>query len=153
MQKIIGLLLVIASVIVAGGFVYVATTRNLTALENVLLQLFTMGLGLAGSYVIGRESARDMAKEMIRPHARSAFRRLTSLYRSLTRLMTAIQTARSDTRPAAATNHVLDKLEGIVMEQIATADDALEDWKDIIPEEIEKLRIQMNAQTSMEIGQ
>ena len=31
------------------------------------------------------------------------------------------------------------KLEGIVVEQLTTASDALEDWRDIVPEDVEEL--------------
>jgi hypothetical protein len=124
----------------------VATYRDLTSLENVLLQVISLGLGLIGSYVLGRESARDAAKEMVKPHARSAFRRLLSLYRSLSRLAYAIETMREDGKVHAETTQVLDKLEGIVIEQIATADDALEDWRDIVPEDVEELRAQLAPQ-------
>ena len=31
------------------------------------------------------------------------------------------------------------KIEVIVIEQLATADDALEDWRDIVPEEVDEL--------------
>ena len=34
---------------------------------------------------------------------------------------------------------VLEKLEAIVVEQIATANDALEDWRDIVPEDVKEL--------------
>jgi hypothetical protein len=34
----------------------------------------------------------------------------------------------------------LARLEAIVIEQLATADDALEDWRDIVPEDVKELR-------------
>lgn len=138
------------AIIIAVIFVVVAAYRDLTALENVLLQVFSLGLGLIGSYVLGRESARDAAREMVKPHARSAFRRLLSLYRSLSRLAYAIQIMRSDGDIHPETTRVLDKLEGIVVEQIATADDALEDWRDIVPEDVAELRAQLAPQPAME---
>jgi hypothetical protein len=33
----------------------------------------------------------------------------------------------------------LAKLEAIVVEQLASADDAIEEWKDIVPEDVEEL--------------
>lgn len=150
MDKRAGIVLVTGAIIVAVVFVVVAANRDLSALENVLLQVFSLGLGLIGSYVLGRESARDAAREMVKPHARSAFRRLLSLYSSLSRLAYAIQTIRSDGNVHPETNHVLDKLEGIVVEQIATADDALEDWRDIVPEDVAELRAQLAPQLATE---
>lgn len=150
MDKRAGIVLLTGAIIVSAIFVVVAANRNLSALENVLLQVFSLGLGLIGSYVLGRESARDAAREMVKPHARSAFRRLLSLYRSLSRLAYAIQTIRSDGNVNPETNNVLDKLEGIVVEQIATADDALEDWRDIVPEDVAELRAQLAPQLATE---
>lgn len=143
MNKRAGIILVVVALVIAVIFSIVATFRNLTGLENVLLQIFSLGIGLIGSYVLGKESASQAARELIKPHARSAFRRLLSLYRSLSRLAYAIQTARQVNNPDPTTSLVLDKLEGIVIEQIATADDALEDWRDIVPEDVEELHAKL----------
>jgi hypothetical protein len=150
MDKRAGITFVIGSILVAAIFVLVAANRTLTPLENVLLQVFSLGLGLIGSYILGRESARAAAREMVKPHARSAFRRLLSLYRSLSRLAYAIQTARSSGNSDTNNFYILDKLEGIVVEQIATADDALEDWRDIVPEDVEELRAKLTPKSSTE---
>lgn len=150
MHKRAGIIFVFVSILVAVIFVFVAAIRTLTPLENVLLQFFSLGLGLIGSYILGRESARAAAREMVKPHARSAFRRLLSLYRSLSRLAYAIQTARLICNSDNNNFFILDKLEGIVIEQIATADDALEDWRDIVPEDVEELRSKLLPKSSTE---
>src|SRR5262245_40768924 len=87
--------LILGSVGISIAFCVVAIFRTLTPLENVLLQVFSLGIGLIGSYVLGRESARQAARELVKPHARAAFRRSLSLYRSLSRLAVAIQAARA----------------------------------------------------------
>ena len=38
------------------------------------------------------------------------------------------------------TKQVLARLEEIAISQISTADDALADWEDIVPEDVEELR-------------
>lgn len=136
-----GLWLVAASIAVSGFFVVVASVRDLTALENTLLQVFSIGLGLTGSFIIGREGSKEAAADMIKPHAKSAFRRVLSLYNSLSRLATAIETQKEQLGSNKAALHSLEKLQGLVIEQISTADDALEDWKDIIPEELSKVKV------------
>ena len=151
MDKRAGYSLIGASVVVALFFFVAAMFRNLTGLENVLLQIFSLGIGLIGSYVLGRESAKEAAKDLVKPHARSAFRRLLSLYRSLSRLALAIQSARTANNSDQISSAVLDKLEGIVIEQIATADDALEDWRDIVPEDVEELRAKILLKHSPEV--
>lgn len=133
-------ILVTSSLVVAVVFVIIASGRQLTSLEGALLQAFTLGAGIMGSFVFGKQFAREAAKELIKPHARSAFRRLLSLYRSLSRLGTTIEAEKHKSSTSSGeTNRILDKLEAIVIEQIATADDALEDWRDLVPEDVEEL--------------
>ena len=128
--------LVLVSVGVSALFAYIAATRVSTNLESVLFQVFTLCTGLTGSFIFGRQSASDAAKAIIRPHARSAFRRLLSLYSSLRRVALAIEGCKS---PAEYPT-TLATLKAIVVEQLATADDSLEDWVDIVPEEVQELR-------------
>ena len=86
MNKRSGQLLVVLAIAVSAIFIVVATLRDLSALENMLLQVFSLGVGLIGSYILGQESAREAGREMMKPHARSAFRRLLSLTQSLSRI-------------------------------------------------------------------
>ena len=125
--------LVLASVVVAVGFVYLASIRTLTSLENVFFQAFTLGVGFVGSYIFGRQSAKAAAREMIEPHARSAFRRLISLFNGLSRV------ARVTAGPES-NEMKLKVIEAIVVEQISTADDALEDWRDVVPDTVAELK-------------
>lgn len=148
-----GLWLVAASIAISGFFVVVASIRDLTALENTLLQVFSIGLGLIGSFIIGREGSKEAAIDLIKPHARSAFRRVLSLYNSLSRLATAIELQKEQLSSNKAALHSLEKLQGIVIEQISTADDALEDWKDIIPEELRKVKITAKRELTLEGGE
>ena len=93
-----------------------------------------------------KESAKETAREIIKPHARSAFRRLVALYKSLSRLAYAIQTAKEAAPDNPQAMAILDRLDAIVTEQIGTADDALEDWNDVVPEELASLREQLRQQ-------
>lgn len=126
------------SLATGGFFVYAATTRPLTNLESVLLQLFTLVTALIGSFFFGRQSARETAGDIIRPHARSAFRRLVSLYRSLSRVAYIIESSQNSESPKDC-QVIFVKLEVIVGEQLVAADDALKDWRDIVPEDVEEL--------------
>jgi len=145
-----GKLLIALSIGVALLFAVIAKFRPLSGLELVLLQVFSLAIGLLGSYIFGRESVSDAAHDVIKPHARSAFRRLLSLYSSLSRLALAIQAARPADRTSFVDAAVLDKLEVMVTEQIATADDALEDWRDIVPEDVEELQMRLKQRASLE---
>ena len=138
LERLWPVLLILISLGVAVYFISVTTTRTLTGLESVLLQIFALVTGLAGSFIFGQQSARKAATEIIKPHARSAFRRLLSLYRSLSRVANILASSQDfESREDYEVMHA--KLEGIVVEQLTTAGDALEDWRDIVPEDVEVL--------------
>lgn len=139
MNRRSGRVLISLAVIVSVVFVVVASFRDLSALENTLLQVFSLGIGLIGSYILGQESARDAGREMMKPHARSAFRRLLSLTQSLSRLVGTMDAMRPTTVANPEATVVLDRLEGIVVEQITQAADALEDWRDVLPDEFQAM--------------
>lgn len=131
--------LLVSAFLIVGISIYISSQRNLTSLENTLLQAFSLGLGLIGSFIFGKQSAKEAARELIKPHARSAFRRLISLYESLSRVGYEIEKYQN-TNSNLNEGHTMAKLEAIVIEQLATADDALEDWNDIVPEEVSELK-------------
>lgn len=138
----IPILLVLAAFFMAGISIFVASQRDLTGLENTLLQAFSLAFGLTGSFLFGKQSAKEAAKEMIKPHARSAFRRLISLYESLSRVALEIENYKVSIKKQNSPL-VIERLEAIVIEQLATADDALEDWNDIVPEEVSELKTRL----------
>jgi hypothetical protein len=150
MDILISGLLILASIAVGAIFAVIAASRPLTNLEAVLLQSFGLGAGLVGSYIFGRQSTQKAAIELVKPHARSAFRRLWSLYQSLSRLAEVVQSEQK-TRLAQGengkekNNECIAVVEAIILEQLSTADDALEDWRDLIPEDIEDLEKRMNV--------
>lgn len=138
LERIGPILLICFSLAISIILAYTATKRTLTGLESTLWQIFVFAGGLAGSFIFGRQSAREAAKEMIKPHARSAFRRLLSLYHSLSRAAITIEAAQiSDSHENDQV--ALARLEEIIAEQLSTADDALEDWRDIVPEDVGEL--------------
>ena len=134
--------LIIAAIFISVGvgasllFGYTSTIRPLTNLEGIGFQIMALLISLAGSYWFGKQAAIDGARELIRPHARSSFRRLLSLYRSLSRQIAIMENC--DTPDDYPTTFA--SLEVIVHEQIYTADDALEDWADIVPDDVAELR-------------
>ena len=148
LERFAPFLLILISLAVAGLFSHAATTRTLTGLESVILQFFSLMAGLVGSFFFGRQSAREAAREIIKPHARSAFRRLLSLYQSLSRVADVIESSQNAQAPEE--NQVtLAKLEAIVVEQLASADDAIEDWRDIVPEEVKELDQRFSPDNTM----
>jgi len=148
--KWIAIVLISLGIIVLLILVYIAAIRDLSGLESILLQIILLAIGSSISFFIGQKSAREAAKEIIKPHARSAFRRLLSLYRSLSWTLTEIKSSQSS-RVQEDSQVVLAKLEAIVTEQLATADDALEDWSDIVPEDVAELKQKLQSEGKLEI--
>lgn len=115
-------------------FGYNATRRPLTNMEAYVFQTFALLAGLGGSYIFGRQAT------ITGPHARSAFRRLASLYGSMGRVADII--AAEEPKDDATKMKII---EAIVTEQITTLDDALSDWQDIVPESVEELRQELRG--------
>lgn len=128
-----------------GFLVYVAAKRNLTSMESVLLQIISLAVGVGASFFIGQWSARKAAK----PHARSAFRRLLFLYQNLSRAATAIKSSQSSESDESY-QVLFARLEEIIIEQLATADDALDDWNDIVPEDVAELKQKLQSDNTTE---
>ena len=120
--------------IAAGAFVGLSWLRAPTPFETVLFQIVILITGLLGSYMYGKNSAAQAARDVIRPHARSAFRRVFSLYKSLYNLSDRIEEMRRDDPDPR-----LDVIQTTVDEQITTGQDALEDWRDIIQDDVDEI--------------
>ncbi len=144
-------LLVLVALGISVLVVYTTTTRTLTAVESTIWQVFVLTAGLAGSFIFGRQSAREAAREMIKPHAKSAFRRLVSLYESLSRASNEIELTESS-ESSEDIRVTIAKLDAIVTEQLNAADDALEDWRDIVPEDVEELKQKLESKIQGGIG-
>ena len=132
-------MLLLGSLFAAGLLSWASASRQLSGLEAVLLQVFTLGFGFVASFIFGQASAEQAGREVFRSHARLAFRRVISLYRSLSRLAAIIASDMDASDENSAGRAALEKLEAIEVEQIATAGDAVSDWRDICPEDVEEL--------------
>ena len=125
---------------------YTATTRTLSGVESALWQIFVLVAGLTGSFIAGKQTAREAASEIIKLHARSAFRRLISLYNGLSRAANAIESSQSS-KSDEDYQVLLARLEEIVTAQLTTADDALDDWNDLVPEDVAELKQKLRPTT------
>lgn len=117
-----------------------AVQRFIEDIPNDTLQLTvyilcTM-LALFASFVIGRYSGREAAQEILIPHSRNSFRRLTAVLRSLSKVAHLIDAAPLSQRRGA----LLAKIETHVWEQLNNADAALRGWEDIVPDQVQQLR-------------
>lgn len=96
--------------------------------------MLTLGAGLSGSFWLGRSSAAEAARDVIRPHARSALRTILALRDSLFRLSIRIEEYKQD-----ANDDQLDTIQSIVHEQIPICGSAVEDWRDVVPDDVDEV--------------
>ena len=155
LERIGPALLVCFSIGISVILAYTATQRILTGLESILWQIFVFATGLAGSFIFGRQSARAAAREILKPYARGAARYLISLYKSVLRARSAATMEVSQDFKSHEGYYVIRAyLIATFTEQLATADDTLENWRDILDEEledlIEKLREDIATQEELE---
>ena len=137
--------LVLFSVAVAVTMILVSSSRPLSTLETILFQMLIWLTGLYGSFRFGRSSEMKSARESIRLHARPAFRRALELYYRLYDLSNEIESLK---RKGA--DHRLDIIQAIVNEQIRTGNSTIEDWRDIIPDDVDDVATRLNKnQTQM----
>ena len=128
------IVLVVASLIGTITLVYLSSQRPLSPAEAIGLQVMILGAGIGASWIISQSSATKAAEETMRLHTRPAFRRVKDLYLSIGRLSDRVReynTQNPDNR--------LDVIEAIVDEQLGTMDSALEDWRDIVREDVEEI--------------
>lgn len=134
-----------AAIALAIVTVVVASAKTPNRPAAALLQALTLLLTIGASFAVGRASARVAAEDLLRPHARSAFRRGFGLYLAFGRLNQSIQerqlliqeaTNEDGTVDSRYVSMALDLLRAQVIEQIGTANDALGDWRDIVPDEV-----------------
>lgn len=158
-----GVALVAVSLVLAGVTVYVALQKPSNILAAAVLQAITLVFSTYGAYVFATASVQSAAQELIRPHARSAFRRVRRIYEALVRIVQLIeqQLAEFDVARQPGNLSAVDyqyarltlvMLGQIVTEQANTVDDALEDWRDLVPDEVQaiedrvrKMRGEQNA--------
>ena len=124
-------------------FGYTAHERPLTSLESFVLQFLAILIGLAGSYLFGLQASEKIVRVRMKPHIRSAFRRLLSLYDSLRQVAIIAEGS-----PSGDAERKLDMIRVIADVQTRTADDALEDWADIDSESVEALRLRLGSESA-----
>jgi hypothetical protein len=119
-----------------------------TGLENGLLQFIFFASSVAVALLLGYLSAKEQAKEIVRPHGRKAVRRIVTLGTQIRSLGSVIQVERERLAHQAQAGKGLEayevektlevlstQLEG----QLRTIDDSIEDWRDVVPEEVSAL--------------
>ena len=116
----------------------------LTPTENVLFQLLTVLAGIVSSLLIGRRQGREATRDA----ARSAFNRAVTIRNGLVNITLSVESRRAflsegvGSAKSVAIRDVHGALDLIAVEcrdQIMQANDAIEDWGRIVPEELTKI--------------
>ena len=127
--------LVVVSILIglafAGYMVWTTAERELSPREAVLFQIIILGVslvgGLIGSYKFGQSAATN------KQYARSALRSVLVLFGGLQRLRDAVE-------QVAIADQAGDRLQLLLLQidsQMDLANSAINDWRDLIPEEFE----------------
>jgi hypothetical protein len=107
-----------------------------------LVEAVLLVLGLWGSYVLGQTSASGGD---VRPRVRGSYRRMATLYVQLYDLTQLIASERDGLRRAeeGVRDRAVASLTFIgfaVGQNLSVVSDAMEDWADVVPEEVTDLR-------------
>lgn len=132
-----GYLIIAGAFIIAVVFIYISAENELTSRENVIFQIFILTFTMWGSYINGQISKQNQEIEEIKPIAKRAFRRVFSIYQGISRMATIIEEEKYKTNKTK--EHVLDMLQEIAIGQIYGANNAMDEWKDIIPDTVEEI--------------
>ncbi len=131
--------------------VWVSASRALTHLEAILLQLVILVTGVWASYLFSQRSAeaaaeraKAAAEQLVKARARSAFRRVKSLYGGLFYVKSIIDKQRNLGRESES--QVIEVIEAVVDQHVSTVEDAMGDWRDMVPDEVKDLEHQVGVQ-------
>lgn len=144
-----GVWLVAVGVLLAILTVAVAVADN--ELAAGVLQAGALVFSTYGAWLLSKQSAAEAGREGVRHQARPAFRRVLNLYAAVIRQGVAVQEETSvleglavsiDGRDYLDIAHVrgsMRRLHAMTIEQAATGRDALDDWRDIVPQEVAEI--------------
>jgi hypothetical protein len=126
---------------------WLTSAKENTSRENGLYQFIFLAVGVGFSFLIGRQSARSGAADVLRPHAKAAVRRLTSLAEGIQTLGATVDVEKKYIQEQAEKDNGKVEIEHIthaynllylqIETQIRTAADAMEDWREFVPEAVE----------------
>jgi hypothetical protein len=128
------------------GSAWVASTRDFTPREAAVFQVLLLIVGSILALIPAALSAEDAARFVLRGSARSAFRRLLTLNRSVALGVRAIEARRvfllenvdeeTGAIPASLVVQALDSLSETLAMIPSGMEDAMADWRDLVPREV-----------------
>lgn len=120
-----------------------------SALNVALLEVISLVFTIVLAFLFGHLYSASAASAKLRAQGRSSFRHLLDLFSALQALGGSVAAERAslddlalqrgDAIPHREVARTLDVLEVQVLSQLWTASSVMEDWRDILPEEVESL--------------
>jgi hypothetical protein len=122
--------------------VAVSTRKHATTLEIGLYNFIALAVGIGVSYWVGQRSAEKAAADVAKPHGLKAVRRLRNTAAALQDLSTAIDDYGGRVHDLAMRKKLepeyielaFDSLTRQSVGPLRTVVDALDDWRDVVPE-------------------
>ena len=148
---IFSIVLLILGFFTAIGFVWIASLRELTDFENILFQAITFFLSIIGALGIGNEASKKNAEVLIKQSARPAFRRSLGLYQGISQIANLIAKYSEPNSHDEEKPRVIGNIEVLIEDLIRSAGYSLEDWRDIIPEDVEELEKNLRKEIETEL--
>jgi hypothetical protein len=120
-------------------------------LASGLLQFLLFVISTAISIGVGFFSASTQGKEIVKPHGRKAVRRIVTLGNGIRSFAEVLQTERIRMGRQAGDSGTVDLrevettfvvLESQIQGQLRTVVDAIEDWRDVVPEDVKAIEDQ-----------
>ena len=117
-------------------FVFLASRRDLSSFESILLQLISLAIGCGVSFWVGQQSN----KKSLKGYARKASLYLISLSKSISRARAIASVGLPYRIESYDDYHVIrGALIAIFTEQLGRVNEELENSRDILEDELEKL--------------
>jgi hypothetical protein len=135
--------------------VLLTSRENVSEYEQGLLQFILFAAGAGLTYFFGALSVKAEAQDLIQRDARKAVRRIVNLASGVQDFAVALKresdrvlvvAAENDGLvPGATAQAAFDALAGHIPGQLRTLEDAIEDWRDIVPEQVADLERRAKA--------
>lgn len=120
-----------------------------TQLEAAFIEIVSLTIATGLAFVFGYAYSAGAASAKLRAQGRSSFRRLQNLFAAIRALGVSLSSERESLNDIASISggtiteremsRALDMLELHFEYQVRTATDVVEDWRDIVPKEVEEL--------------
>ena len=124
--------------------IFVTSRKDTTNMESGLWTFILFAIGLGATYYFGRKSVKEAAADVVRPHAKSAGRRIITLGKGIGLFRAAMHeqhlaakstAAKNDGQvPIASIDLAYATLELQLEQQELIVIDALEDWREFDPD-------------------